>query len=214
MNTGEYLQRNEDELNTSSAWSEIMENPVALKIDLSSPEYTAKFEDAPIYQKAGKITALQITAEGLKDNQYADKDVRFDDNLREYVLDTYVMRENNGERTQVLEDTRVVRVGDWLATNPIQQEGDKENNYTISNETFQKRYTATDESNIFQPKGLAKIISNETGRPVEIDSPWGGMQNGDEACYFCAQCDADGQLVGKRYILSENDFANYEQVDK
>lgn len=203
----------EENTNHDNAWAEVMEEPIALKVDLLSPEYTKKFEDAAIYQKVGEINAVQIDQDALERGDYADKDVRFDDDLGKYVVDTYVMQQRDGKRVSVLEDTHVVEAGDWLATNPVRQEGDKENNYPISNETFQKRYKSTIRPGVFRPKGLAKIIRNDTERPVEIDAPWGGIQAGDEACYFCAQCDETGQLVGERYILSENDFATYELVE-
>ena len=45
----------------------------------------------------------------MESGKYADKDIRLDGD--EYVIDTYVMRERDGERVAELEDTRPVAVG-------------------------------------------------------------------------------------------------------
>ena len=186
------------------------------KINLNTEEYTNKFAQAAIYAKKGIIKAVQITEEGLKAGAYADKDVRFDDEKGQYVIDTYVMREIPVEgkggcvRSAELEDTRIVEVGEWIATNPKAWETDRDNNYAIPDATFQKRYEPTDEPGVYRAKGMARIIQNDTGDSVEIEAPWGGPQNGDAKCYFCAPYykeDPDNLAEGDRYILSENDFA-------
>lgn len=115
-------------------------------------------------------------------------------------------------RVAELENTRPVVAGEWLATNPTQQEGDRANNYAIPDKTFRKRYEATDTPGVYRGKGKARIIKSPTGRPVVIEAPWGGEQNGDENCYFCAVCEDEteaGISSDNRYILSENDFAAY-----
>ena len=51
----------------------------------------------------------------------------------------------------------------------------------------------------------------------EIEAPWGGPQNGDVKCYFCAPYSKDNPddlAEGDRYILSENDFAAYGLADE
>ena len=188
-----------------------------LQVDLKTPEYDAKFRQAEYYIKKAKIQAEQITQEGLESGAYAGKDVRFDEESGKYVIDTYVMREKTAEdgtvsRVAELEDTRPVEVGEWIATNPLQQPGDRPNNYAIPDETFKKRYEATDQEGVYRGKGKARIIKNETGRPVTIEAPWGGPQEGDEHCYFCAVCEDETEASisdTNRYILSENDFATY-----
>lgn len=185
----------------------------ALKIDLNKHKYTAAFEKAEIFAKKGSVNAEQLTQEGLESGAYADKDIRYDEASGNYVVDTYVMHENeDGSRTAELEDTRPVEAGMWVLTNPVQQEGDHPNNYCQNDTTFQKRYEATDQPGVYRAKGMARIIKNETGRKVEIDDPWGTKQQGDENCYFCVPYDPDHPFnipEGQAYILSENDFANY-----
>ena len=185
------------------------------KINLN--DYTNQFRTAPIYAKKGTIAAIQITQEGLESGLYADKDVRFDEQSGEYVIDTYVMREENGERIAKLEDTRKVVAGEWIATNPKKFESDRDNNYAIPDDTFRKKYEPTDQEGIFRAKGMGRIIPNNTGEDVEIDAPWGGTQNGDAKCYFCAPYDPenpDDLAIDRRYLLSENDFAAYGPADE
>ena len=165
---------------------------------------------------------MQITENGLKAGKYTDKDIRFDDEKGQYVIDTYVMREIPVEgkgciRSAELEDTRPVEVGEWIATNPKVWESDCDNNYVIPDATFHKRYEPTDEPGVYRAKGMARIIQNDTGDAVEIEAPWGGPQNGDAKCYFCAPYSKDNPddlAEGDRYILSENDFAAYGLADE
>ena len=192
------------------------------KINLNTEEYTNQFAAAAIYAKKGVIKAVQITEDGLKAGEYADKDIRFDDENGQYVIDTYVMREIPVEgkgcvRSAVLEDTRPVEVGEWIATNPKAWESDRDNNYVIPDATFHKRYEPTDELGVYRAKGMARIIQNDTGDTVEIEAPWGGPQNGDAKCCFCApynKDDPEDLAEGDRYILSENDFAAYGLADE
>lgn len=192
------------------------------KINLNTEEYTNQFVAAAIYAKKGVIKAVQITEDGLKAGEYVDKDIRFDNEKGQYVIDTYVMRENFVEgtfctRSAELEDTRPVEVGEWIATNPKAWETDHDNNYVIPDATFHKRYEPTDEPGVYRAKGMARIIQNDTGEDVEIEAPWGGPQNGDAKCYFCAPYykeDPDNLADGDRYILSENDFAAYGLADE
>ena len=192
------------------------------KINLNTEEYTNQFAAAAIYAKKGAIKAVQITENGLKAGKYTDKDIRFDDEKGQYVIDTYVMREIPVEgkgciRSAELEDTRPVEVGEWIATNPKVWESDRDNNYVIPDATFHKRYEPTDEPGVYRAKGMARIIQNDTGDAVEIEAPWGGPQNGDTKCYFCAPYSKDNHddiAEGDRYILSENDFAAYGLADE
>ena len=192
------------------------------KINLNTEEYTNQFAAAAIYAKKGAIKAVQITENGLKAGKYTDKDIRFDDEKGQYVIDTYVMREIPVEgkgciRSAELEDTRPVEVGEWIATNPKVWESDRDNNYVIPDATFHKRYEPTDEPGVYRAKGMARIIQNDTGDAVEIEAPWGDPQNGDAKCYFCAPYSKDNPddlAEGDRYILSENDFAAYGLADE
>ena len=222
--SGEDLSTNPETKPTRTKWDSLADETFAggeqqekdearEKIDLSTPEYTAKFGKAEIFAKKGIVNAEQLTEEGLASGAYADKDIRYDEASGGYVVNTYVMRENeDGSRVAELEDTRPVEAGMWVLTNPVQQEGDHPNNYCQKDATFQKRYEATDEPGVYRAKGMARIIKNDTGHEVVIDDPWGTQQEGDKDCYFCVPYDPDHPFdipEGKAYILSENDFANY-----
>lgn len=193
------------------------------KVDLGSKEYTEKFAQAPIYAKKALVKAAQITKDGLETGEYADKDVRFDEEEGCYVLDTYVMRETavEGESGNVrraeLEDTRPVEAGEWIITNPKTRETDRANNYATPDKKFRKRYEPTEVPGIYRARGMARIIENDTGEAVEIVAPWGGLQNGDAKCYFCVPYSKDNPddiAQNDRYILSENDFATYGLADE
>ena len=189
-------------------------------VDLNTKEITELFKEAEIYAKTGQMEAVQITQEGLESGAYADKDVRLGKvdekgNYTEggkYVIDTYVMKENkNGTREAAFETTNKVEPGYWIITNPIQQEGDRENNFAQDDKKFHSKYEPTDKEGIYRPKGIARIIPNPFKEPIEIDAEW-GKQVGDENCYCCVPYEREDPdlLPADRYLLSENDFAAYK----
>lgn len=185
-------------------------------VDLKEPEYTELFQHAEYYIKKKVVDAVQVTEAGLEAGDYKDLDVEFDEAAGQYMITTWVMRGEGADRRAEVEDKRRVEAGEWIVTNPIQQEGDRANNYPVPDETFKKRYESTDESGKFRAKGKARIIKNPTGKKVVIEAPWGGPQNGDEECYFCAVCEDETlETISpeNRYILSANDFATYEVVE-
>lgn len=200
--------------------SEAEKTPV--KVDLKTPEWTEKFAGAELYVKNAPIKAEQLTQESIEAFAASgEKDIRFDEESGEYVVDSYVMRERTAEdgsteRYAEIESTRAVHPGDWLATNPRKKEGDHDNNYPISEETFQKTFMPGEESGTYLKKTPVRILKNETGGPVVVDSPWGGEMNGDEECYFCVACSdttVEGIHPTKRYILSKNDFEKYVPLE-
>ena len=187
-----------------------------IRVDLKEPEYTERFQTAEFYIKKKVVSAVQVTETGLEAGDYKDLDVEFDEATGQYVITTWVMRGEGADRRAEVEDKRRVEPGEWIVTNPLQQEGDRANNYPVPDETFKKRYEATDQAGQFRAKGKARIIKNPTGKKVVIEAPWGGEQTGDEECYFCAVCDDETlETISKdnRYILSANDFATYEVVE-
>lgn len=180
-------------------------------VDLQSSEYTAKFANAEIYAKKGKVNAVEVTAEGLANSQYESLDVRQDENGG-YVIDTYVMQENaDGVRERVYETTKSLQPGQWILTNPAQVEGDYPNNYAVDGDKFAKRYEPTKQPGVYRARGMARIIRNETGTPVDVTPSWGGTQEGDANCYFVSTYDPDNpdEISTDRYLLDENDFATY-----
>ncbi len=189
-----------------------------LELDLDSAEWDESFASAETFIKTGRVVAVQITEEGLKNGEYADRDIRWSERLQSFIVDTHVMENNeNSDGTTTRESSaetedRVVEPGFWLLTNPTQQEGDALNNYAQSDETFRKAYEPdehADQPNVYRAKGYARIFRNPTGKPVFIHK-WGGIQKGNKNCYFCER-HMDGKI--SRYLLSENDFAAYEPYE-
>lgn len=192
-------------------WAVEAEEMPRQHVDLQTQEYTDKFAQAEVYAKKTKVNAVEITAEGLASGAYDGYDVHLDDN-GDYVLDTYVMKQNDdGTRERVYETTKKVVPGQWILTNPSQVEGDYPNNYAVDGDKFQKRYEPTNQDGVYRAKGMARIIRNDVGAPVEITAPWGDSQEGDANCYFAVTYNPDDpdEISGDRYILSENDFATY-----
>lgn len=186
-----------------------------IRVDLTEEAYTKRFETAEYYIKKKVVNAVQVTETGLEAGDYKGLDVEYDEETGQYMITTWVMREENGQRIAAIEDKRRVVPGEWIVTNPTQQPGDRANNYPVPDETFKKRYEATNTSGRYRAKGKARIIKNPTGQKVVITAPWGGDQNGDEECYFCAVCEDETLETispDNRYILSANDFATYEVV--
>lgn len=206
-----------DEMPTPKPTEPPMEQMESLRqhVDLNTNEYTEKFRSAEIFAKKAKVGAVEITADGLSSGQYGGMDVRQDEN-GQYVIDTYVMKDGDNGRERVLENTRTITPGQWIVTNPKQQEGDYPNNYVMDAEKFKKRYEATDQPGVYRASGMARIIGNDTGNKVEIDAPWGGTQDGDENCYFATTYDPKNpdEIGSDRYILSGNDFATYGPADE
>lgn len=195
------------------------ENPWAIEsdemprqyVDLQTQEYTDKFAGAEIFAKKTKVNAVEITADGLASGAYDSYDVHADDN-GDYVLDTYVMKQNeDGSRERVYETTKKIMPGQWILTNPSQVAGDYPNNYAVDGDKFQKRYEPTKQPGVYRARGMARIIKNDTGVPVEITAPWGDPQQGDVDCYFAVTYNPDepNEISNDRYILSQNDFATY-----
>lgn len=179
------------------------------KINLNTPAYDAAFEAATIYAKKAIVAAVQVTAEALVNDRLRHLDVRKDEHLG-YVVDTYVMVEEDGQRKARLENTHTISEGMWIVTNPLQKEGDAFNNFAMSDADFKKRYEPHDGRH-YRARGMGRIIPNTTGHEVEIDAPWGGTQNGAADCYFCCAYDPANpdELGTNRYILSQNDFQAY-----
>ena len=178
-----------------------------LKVDLKTPEYDALFEKAESYIKTAPVEIIPVTEEGLKNGQYEDKDVSYDEEKGEYIVTTWVMnKQEDGSRVAEIEQTRAVKPGDWIATNPKKFETDHANNYPMSDETFRKTFQASDQENIYYKKVPVKMIDNPTGSDVIVADPWkedtGGTMSGDAHCHFAED------YKGRRYIISDNDFNN------
>ena len=192
---------------TNNQWEdpEIPKNmeDMPLRIDLNGEAFQSKFADAEIMAKKGTINAEQITEDGLANGVYAD--IYFDDADNKYKMNTYVMEGEGEDRHRRLENTHDVSPGMWIATNPKQQEADYPNSYPIEDQKFHKLYESSGDNGVYKPKGLAKLIPNDTGREVEIELPesWGGgLMGGAKDCFFRQPCDIDGNPTGRPSIIA------------
>lgn len=201
--SGEILSNNQGNEPINNQWESMENEDVPLLVDLNSEAFQAKFADAEIMAKKGQVTAEQITEEGLENSAY--NDVFFDETDGKYKINTYVMKGEGEERERILENTRDVEPGMWIVTNPKQQEDDYPNSYPILDEKFHKLYDESEEDGVFKPKGLAKLIPNDTGRKVQIELPasWGGgFMDGAEDCFFRQPCDIEGNPNGRPSIIA------------
>ena len=196
------------------------------KLDLQTAEMDEALAKAPIYAKTAVVRAWQVDSCSMKEftkRSGADQyDIFLDEEDGAFKLRTFVMEGEGSDRRRVEECVKEVKEGDWIVTNPAQQEGDYPNRYVVDDATFQKRYELkahswiTVDGDQFRAKGMARIIPNPTGNPIEIEAPWGGVQTGGADCYVCATYDREcpDEVSTNRYILSANDFANYSLAEE
>lgn len=192
------------ETNDFAAPEAVEEGP--LQVDLKTPEYDALFENAESYIKKAPVEIVPVTEEGLSNGEYADKDVSYDKEQGAYIVTTYVMnKKEDGSRVAEVEQTRVVKPGDWLATNPKKVETDHANNYPMSDESFHKLFQPSDQENIYYKKVAVKMIQNPTGKEIVIPDPW-GKEGENKTMTGDAECMLAEDYKGRRYIISANDF--------
>lgn len=84
--------------------------------------------------------------------------------------------------------------------------------FILPGEKFNKLYEETEESGVFQSRGMARIIDNPTGKKIGILAPWGEMQYGDSESKIAVQYDPQNpEVIGAdRYILDKTEFAAYK----
>lgn len=86
--------------------------------------------------------------------------------------------------------------------------------FILPGEKFNKLYEETEETGVFQSRGMARIIDNPTGKKIGILAPWGEMQYGDAESKIAVQFDSKNpDLIGSdRYILDKGEFQAYKKV--
>ena len=86
--------------------------------------------------------------------------------------------------------------------------------FILPGEKFNKLYEETEETGVFQSRGMARIIDNPTGKKIGILAPWGEMQYGDSESKIAVQYDPQNpDVVGTdRYILDKTEFAAYKEA--
>lgn len=182
---------------------------IYIQVDPDTRLMTQRLQASPIYIKTAVVEAVQLTAEGLRGDQYRDLDVRRTDK-GDFVVDIYVMSDTSGKRMPTLEASQPVRAGDWIITNPLQQAGDRANHYGKSDQSFRERYLATATPGVYQAIGLIRAVKNPAHTNIQITAYWGKTQYGDPNCYICAPVNRENLedlAIGKRYLISANDFA-------
>lgn len=192
--------------------------PLYVPVNPDTRLMTKRLLESPIYIQAATVKAVQITADGLRNNQYASLDVRRTEKGN-YVVDVYIMSEIDGKRTAILESSQSVRAGDWIITNPIQHLGDRESHCCKSDQAFREDFGPTSKTGVYHNKGsMLRAVKNPAGTSIEIPTPDGGTQYGDHECYLCTPVDCrdlsnDG--VGKRWLISAQDFhATYAPIEE
>jgi len=87
--------------------------------------------------------------------------------------------------------------------------------FILPGEKFNKLYEETEEQDVFQSRGMARIIDNPTGKKIGILAPWGEMQYGDSEAKIAVQYDPQNpEVVGTdRYILDKTEFSAYKEVE-
>lgn len=109
------------------------------------------------------------------------------------------------------ETVNVAEQGDVIVTNPG---GEK---YVLKMEKFVSRYEPTNQEGVFHAKGMARIVKNPTGRPIEVMAPWGEKQSGDADCMVATIFDPEqpDDISADRYIIGHQEFLDtYTPVDR
>lgn len=223
----EDIQEGPGDNNIPKQWANM--EPESIFIDLNSPEYTEKFvSKGEIWQQSKTVNAVNVTEDGLANGEYAGLGVRWgkatfknsegiDEPYEGWLIDTYKMTGDGEERQAKLETTRRLKPGEWIVTNPKLYETDADNNYAMSDEQFQKTYHSTDKPGTYISTGkLVRMFQNDTGKSVEFNGPWGGIESGDEECYFATPYNPDDPevITSKRYAISANDVKlTYKKIE-
>lgn len=152
----------------------------ALKLDISTEEWTQKLAEAPIFAKKGKVVAEVAT---------------------EPTPITTILE--NG----TVETTNTAETGDVIVTNPGgEQYILKPDNFGKRYEATDE--LTEDGKPIFRAKGMARAVQNNTGQPIEIMAPWGEPQFGDPDCMVATVYDPEypDEIGEDRYIIGRQEF--------
>lgn len=101
------------------------------------------------------------------------------------------------------ETVHTAKEGDIVITDPDGEE------YIIDDkDEFAERYEPTAEEGVYRSKGMIRSFQNDTGRPIEIDAPWGAKEFGGNDCMIAATFDPDkpDEVDSDRYIIGHQEF--------
>jgi len=147
-----------------------------IEVDLSTPEWTERFANAPVYAKKVEVELRPATPGETLTTTLADGTV---------------------------ETTNTAGDNDVVITNPGGEQ------YIIDADKAAARYEATDTEGVYRAKGMARVVQNPTGAPVEIMAPWGEKQFGNPDCYFATVFDPDNpdEIGSDRYIIGSDELS-------
>lgn len=100
------------------------------------------------------------------------------------------------------ETVNISKEGDFLISNPGGEQ------YLIGSEKFNARYAPTDQENIYQASGHARVLLNPTERPIKIIAPWGSEQFGAVDCLVATTYDPakPNEVSRDRYIIGRDEL--------
>ncbi|WP_306361748.1 hypothetical protein [Nocardia sp. CC227C] len=162
---------------------------VPLRVDLTTPEYTEKLAQAPIYRKKGVVRAHPASEDEPVETILAD-----------------------GTR----ETVNRARAGQIIITNPG---GERyiyraaEPDVDVARAHFDQRHEETSEPGVYKPKGKVRAIPNDTGQRIEIIAPWGEPMNTGADGKIAVPFDPDrpDEVSMDRYLIGGEEFtATYE----
>lgn len=162
-----------------------------VRLDLATPDYTAKLAEAPIYRKKSLVRA-RIAEEG---------------ELVETVL-------ADGTR----ETTNRTRAGQVVITNPGGEEyiyKAAETDIDAARTHFRQRHEETEEAGVYRAKGKIRAIPNDTGHPIEIMAPWGEPQYADVGGKIGTPFDPEkpDEISLDRYLIGGQEFIDTYELD-
>ncbi|WP_156910502.1 hypothetical protein [Nocardia mangyaensis] len=162
-----------------------------IRLDLSTPDYTAKLAEAPIYRKKGMVRAHAA---------------REDEHVETILAD--------GTR----ETTNRAREGQIIITNPGGEQyiyKAAEPDIAAARAHFDQRHEATTEPGVYRPNGKIRAIPNDTGHPIEIMAPWGEPMNTGVDGKIAVPVDPQNpdEISMDRYLIGGQEFTDTYVLD-
>lgn len=162
-----------------------------IRLDLSTPDYTAKLAEAPIYRKKSPVR-VRFAYEG--------------EPVSTVLAD--------GTR----ETTNRARAGQIIITNPGGEQyiyRAAEPDIAVARADFERNYHPTAEPDMYRSSGKVRAIPNDTGRPIEIMAPWGEPMytgvDGKIAVPFDPK--KPDEISMDRYLIGGKEFTDTYELD-
>lgn len=167
------------------------ESVTRIRLDLSTPDYTAKLAAAPIYRKVSPVRA-RVAYEG------------------EPVITILA----DGTR----ETGNRARAGQIIITNPGGEQyiyRAAEPDIAVARADFERNYHPAAEPDTYLSSGKIRAIPNDTGHPIEITAPWGEpMHTGvDGKIAVPVDPKKPDHISMDRYLIGGREFTNTYELD-